>query len=505
MSIENETTVSDSSFGNRVRSAVFWRSGTQIISQMVTWGSTLAVIRLLNPADYGIFAMTQVVMIFLTFMSGYGFASFLVQAKKIDKFRIRQTFGLLILLNAGIATLQLILASAVSDYYRQPIIQDMLHLQALIFLASPFIILGEALLARELEFRKTAIANLLSAIVSASVALYCALQGYGVWTLVLAPLSGLWVRAIAIFFFAQLYFWPTFNFKGIKENLTFGLALLGTHMFWTIQSQSDIFIAGRVLDPHDLGIYAEALFFTTILAAKFIPPLNEIAFPAYAKLQSDPASMRYAFLKAVRLIMLVACPAYLGMSVTAGPLVATVLGPKWLEMAPFVAMLALAMPIMTLQIIFAPAINALGRPQTSLRISMFGAFTMPIIFLIAVNWGTTGLVIGWLVAFPILTGFTFWMCHDKIGITLRELIGAVAPGLSSSVAMAVGVYIVSRIIPGFENWQVYFQLGIMVACGGIFYAGLLWFLSPATFKEVYSLLVRRKVESDPAPEPSPES
>jgi len=495
---ESASPAGDSSFGNRVRSAVFWRSGTQIISQIVTWGSTLAVIRLLNPADYGIFAMTQVVMVFLTFMSGYGFASFLVQAEKVDKLLIRQTFGLLILLNVGIALLQMLLATAVADYYRQPIIEDMLHLQALIFLASPFIILGEALLARELEFRKTAIVNLLSALVSASVALYCALQGYGVWTLVLAPLSGFWARAIGIFFFARLYFWPSFNFKGIKENLTFGLALLGSHMFWTIQSQSDIFIAGRTLDPHDLGIYAEALFFTTILTAKFIPPLNEVAFPAYAKIQSDPASMRYAFLKAVRLIMLISCPLYLGMSVTADPLVQTVFGPKWVEMAPFVGLLALAMPFMTLQIIFAPAINAMGSPQTTLRISMFGAFTMPLIFLVAVNWGTMGLVVGWLVAFPILTGFTFWMSHEKIGISLLDLAGAVAPGLSSSIAMAAGVYLASQTIPGIEAWPVYVQLAILVACGGIFYTGLLWVLSPATFKEIYSLVIRRKVKPVPA-------
>jgi O-antigen/teichoic acid export membrane protein len=326
------------------------------------------VIRLLNPADYGVFAMTQVVMVFLTFMSGYGFASFLVQSETVDKLRVRQTFGLLILLNVGISLLQLLLATIVADYYRQPIIEDMLHLQAIIFLALPFIILGEALLARELEFRKTAIVNLLSAMVSASVALYCALQGYGVWTLLLASVSGFWARAIGIFFFARLYLWPSFNFKGIKENLTFGLALLGSHMFWTIQSQSDIFIAGRTLEPHDLGIYAEAMFFTTILTAKFIPPLNEVAFPAYAKIQSDPASMRYAFLKAVRLIMLISCPIYLGMSVTAAPLVQTVFGPEWSEMAPFVGLLALAMPFMNLQIIFAPAINALGRPQTTLRI-----------------------------------------------------------------------------------------------------------------------------------------
>src|SRR3546814_19582021 len=66
-------------FGSRVRSAVIWRSGSQILAQIITWASTLLVIRLLDPSDYGLFAMTQVVLSFLAFLNGWGFARALVQ------------------------------------------------------------------------------------------------------------------------------------------------------------------------------------------------------------------------------------------------------------------------------------------------------------------------------------------------------------------------------------------------------------------------------------------
>ena len=89
----------DSNFGNRVRSAVFWRSGTQILAQIIAWGSTLAVVRVLDPGDYGIFAMTQVVLVFLSFLNGYGLASSIIQAEKVEPIRIRQAFGMLLLLN----------------------------------------------------------------------------------------------------------------------------------------------------------------------------------------------------------------------------------------------------------------------------------------------------------------------------------------------------------------------------------------------------------------------
>src|SRR3546814_19172614 len=49
-------------FGSRVRSAVIWRSGSQIHAQILTWASTLPVLRLLDPSDHGPSAMTLVVL-----------------------------------------------------------------------------------------------------------------------------------------------------------------------------------------------------------------------------------------------------------------------------------------------------------------------------------------------------------------------------------------------------------------------------------------------------------
>ena len=61
--------------------------------------------------------------------------------------------------------------------------------------------------------------------------------------------------------------------------------------FWFIQSQSDAFIAGRILGPGELGLYTTAVFLAQILAAKFVPPLNEIAFATYSRMQGDQIAL----------------------------------------------------------------------------------------------------------------------------------------------------------------------------------------------------------------------
>ena len=392
------TTPTETSLRDEVKTAVMWRSGSQIAAQLVAWCSTLAVIRILDPADYGVFAMTQVVLAFLSFLNGYGFASALVQDREIDSRKVRQAFGMMLLVNGGIALNQLALAPIAADYYRQPIVADLLRVQALIFLTTPFIALPEALLIRELDFKRPAVANLIATSVSAIVALACALAGMGVWTLVWAPLALFTVRAAVLVIASRFFVLPSFRFAGAGKMFRFGVTLLGGYFYWTILTQADVFIAARFLSAHELGLYAEALFLTTIIAAKFVPPLNEVAFPAYARIQDDPEALSAAFLKAVQLIMLVTCPLYFGLAVVAEDAVDLVLGEKWRAMAPIVAVLAFGMPMFTLYSLFAPAVTALGRTAITMRSAMLGALVMPAACLFAIPWGVTGLAWAWVLA-----------------------------------------------------------------------------------------------------------
>lgn len=492
----------DTGFGSRVKSAVFWRSGSQILAQIITWCSTIAVIRLLDPSDYGLFAMSQTLLAFLAFLNGYGFASSLIQSEKVSRLQIRQAFGLLILLNAGLAAAQLLLAPLAAAYYQEPIVANMLYVQALIYLAAPFIVVPEVLMSRQLEFRRQAIVNLIAAIAGAATALTLALSGWGVWTLVFAPIALFWTRALGLVLAGRFFYWPSFDFRGTGQMISFGFAMLAGHFFWVIQSQSSIFIAGRFLETGALGLYATALFLAQIFATKFIPPLNAVAFPAYAQLQNNPSRLSWSFLKAARLIMLISCPLYIGLAMTAEEIVRTLFVEKWLGMIPMLQIIALAMPFMTLQILFGPALNAVGKPGISMRNAMFGAVMMSVTFAVAVNFGSIGMAYGWLIAFPMLTIFTFIQARRWIHIDTAGLLRAIWPGVSASIAMGAIVYLIGAYIlpaPGPHWTGNAVRLAIMVSAGGLAYLAMLRVLVPAALDELIRLVIKRKAPEPDAP------
>ncbi|WP_448662066.1 lipopolysaccharide biosynthesis protein [Sphingomonas sp. CJ20] len=461
---------SSESLRNQVRSAVIWRSGTQILGQMLTWASTFVVIRVLSPSDYGLFAMTQVVLVLLNMLNGYGLASALIQRGDASRHAQRQLFGMLILLNLGLGAAQFACAPFAAAYYRQPMVADLLRVQALLYLATPFIALPYALLARAMDFRRQAQVNFASGIAGAVTALAGAFLGWGVWALVAAPIALFGVRAIGMTWAARSLMWPSFDFRGAGDIARYGGVMATGQIFWFLQSQADVFIAGRLFDPHTLGIYTTSLFLTQIFVSKFVPPLNEVAFSAYAKLKDDPAAVAAAFVSSVRLIMVAALPFYFGLAVTAYPLVEVVLGPKWREAAPVVQWLALAMPMMTLQVLYAPASDARGRPGISAWNGATGALLLPVAFGVGVHWGLPGLIAAWFVAYPVYLAISTWRTLPVIGVRLRTLAEALAPPLVAASVMAGAVMLADQVLPPLPPVV---RLAILVATGALTYAGWL--------------------------------
>ena len=483
----NATRATPASLRDQVRSAVIWRSGTQIFGQLVAWASTFLVIRILSPADYGLYAMSAVVLGLLNLMNGYGLANALIQQREVTPRMMRQLFGMLIVLNGALALLQFAAAPWIADYYGQPVVETMLRWQALIFLTNPFLALGYAILSRSMDFRRQAQVNIVSALVGAAASLCGALAGLGVWTLVVAPIAMFGSRALGMALAARALIWPSFDFRGAWGIAGFGGMIALSQLFYFVQTQSDVVIAGRVLDPHALGLYTTALFLAQIFVSKVVPPLNEVAFSAYSRVQDDPAAMAAGFLKSVRVILLLAIPFCLGLATTAQPLVGVVLGDKWLEAASLLAILALAMPFMTLHVLFAPATNAVGRPAIATRTAALGAVVMGLAFLGGIRWGAPGIAAAWLTGYPALTAITAAWSLPAIGVKARELWHAVLPPVLAGVAMAVAVSLADFLVGGLPALP---RLAILVGTGGAIYLGWLATFARPRLAEMLAMLRR---------------
>lgn len=493
---------SDASFGMRVRRAIAWRYGGQIAAQLITWSSTILVVRLLDPSDYGLFAMSQVLVTALAFLNGHSFATSLIRTEHVGEREIGQVFGLLLLLNLGLSGIMLWLGPYAAQYFGEPQVAEILRIQIALFLVVPFIALPDALLSRELQFRPQAYATMAGAITGASIALALAWLGWGVWALVYAPIFAFAARALVVSLTISGWTWPRFDFRGAHAIITFGGALTLCQFFWIIQSQSDIFIAGGAFETYELGLYSEALFVALIITGRFLHPINEVAFPAYAELHHQKRSLAPYFARVQRTVALVVAPLYIGLALTAHEAVATLFGQKWIAMAPLLSNLALIMPVSALQIICSPATNAIGRPQVYLTTSIIGAILFAGCFMAGVHYGPAGLTYAWWVAAPLLLIATLALTLPAIALRLVDLFAAWLPAFAATAIMAAVVSAAQVALP---DWAPWWRLALLVALGGASYLATLWLIWPQVVRDAWTMLRRKHDQPKHQPVRAPAS
>jgi hypothetical protein len=146
------------------------------------------------------------------------------------------------------------------------------------------------------------------------------------------------------------------------------------------------------------------------------------------------------------------------------------------------------MPLMTLQVLYAPASDACGRPGISAQNSATGALCLPIAFLVGVHWGLMGLVSAWFVAYPIYLAVSTWRTLPVIGVRFGTLVEAIAPPVLAAAAMALLVTAFDRLLPPLP---ALLHLALLVSAGGIAYGGLLFLFARPMLIESINLVRNR--------------
>jgi O-antigen/teichoic acid export membrane protein len=429
----------------KVLSALRWTVLARVTAQAVTWGITLIVIRLLQPADYGLMAMSEVFFGLLLMLSDAGLGQALVQAKTVSERQTRQMFGVLVLLSATLFAVLFLAAPAIGTYYGKPKVTDITRWLSLGFLIIPFATIPTSLLEREIDFKRKSLVELAAAVSSALVILVLAYLGHGIWALVTGRLLNLALQAIGLNLIRPYFKIPLFSFGAARGLIKFGGLDTGTSILWFIYSQADIFIAGRVLTEEQMGFYAVAMYLAAMASVKVMPLLNQVALPAYSRLQDDTSAVGYYFLKVVRVVALLTFPIFFGLAVVAPEFVRLILGEKYEGAILPMVLLSLAMPMRMVSNLFPAMVYGRGRPGVEMGNTMFGLVVMTVAVLIGVHWGLLGLCLAWLIGFPIVFGFQLRRSAAVAAVPPTAVLRATVPALVASLLMTASVLVVKHL------------------------------------------------------------
>jgi PST family polysaccharide transporter len=412
----------------------------QLIKLPFQAASLLILPRLLQPIDYGIYAMVDPLVAVIALILNFGIGQALIQSPALQRAQVSGVFWVMLVSGCAAALLMFAASPLVAMLYNDPRAGAVAAASSVFLIFAGLTNVHEGLLNRQMRFGWIAIISATGVGAGFAVSLIAALLGAGYWALtfgygatILVQLCGVWLGVR----------WAPRgkpDFSGVPHFYRFGGALMVGDAATVIAREADNVLLGRYTGAAQLGYYDRGNKLAIVPVERINTLLQSLLLPILSRLTEEGERYRYAYLRVIRQLMLFTSPGIVAMGVTAPVLVPFLIGAQWAPAAPIFAWLTLAAihrPVsMTMNLLFISQ----GRARAYLAWSIFSAASTVAAFVIGLRWGAVGVAAAFalndiLVRMPVL-----WWAVTRVGpIRMWDLYRAAAPFAAGAVACFAAV------------------------------------------------------------------
>ncbi|MFN2555470.1 MAG: lipopolysaccharide biosynthesis protein [Nitriliruptorales bacterium] len=407
-------------------------------NRFVVFLSTLVLARLLAPRDFGVVAAGLAVIAYLEVGLDLGVSSAPIyeQEEGVTE-RVQTAFTLNVFVSAVLFLLAVAAAPGFAHFFRVPGEDNLFRVLSLFLLIRGAGQVHDAILKRDLLFRKRTLVEVLRAVVRAGVAIWLALLGYEAWSIVWGFLAGELAGTVASWALVPLR--PTWNFDRTAANtlLKFGSSIVGIKLLAEIGTNADYLVVGNRLGPDELGYYSIAFRLPELLISNIFWVFSSVAFPVYAKTRALGAgAFRTSMLRALALATLFGFPVGTGLALVARDAVLVLFSPKWAPAIVPMVLISLAFGVSAIGFASGDIFPALGKPGALLKIDAPLTVILVVAFVLAAPHGTVAIAWVHLVLAILYALVRLAIANRLVGSSMTENLRAMRAGLCLAIGIA---------------------------------------------------------------------
>lgn len=399
------------------------------------FGLSIVLARLLSPSEIGIFSMTAIAVSFAHVFRDFGVVSFIKQQKELNSDIIATATGVLITTSWAIAAVLYLLSSAWANWFAEPGIEQVMHVLALGFVFIPFGAIPQAVLTRNFEVGKQAIATIVSTVTYISAAIVLALNDFSYMSMAWANLVNILVSGACYIALRPPEVTMRVSLRQWRRVVNFGTGAMLTSSLKAIDLALPDILLGKMSGAHQVGLFSRANSTVNILNHIAGPTINYVALPYLARVHHGGHNMAAELKRVIAYISGIFWPALALTAVLAEPIVVLLYGEAWRESASVMVWLCLACAAQTTFSLTQPALTGIGRPYLS-AIALICAVTLKILLGILLYNGSLASFGVAIAIADLLTMLPYlYLLKRFLGLGLDDVLGAL--GRTAIVAACV--------------------------------------------------------------------
>lgn len=433
---------------NKVFASIFWKGFESGGAAFIQFIIQIVLSRILTPEDFGISSITSMFIFLLHNLLQNGFTKFLVQKKEVDEVDYSTTFLASFIVSIVFGLLVFIVAPFVGGFYQSESLVPMLRIVCVLAVVGSYSAIQNAMIARDLLFKKQFIASISSVIISGVVAVYLAMNGYGVWSILIHQVMTVFLTSVFLGF--MLRWVPIFRFSKDSFGLlvSFAWPLFVTNVWeWLFMNLRPLLI-GRFYSTATLGYYNRANQFPVITMNIMSTAIQSVLLPVFSQRQTDLVSIKRLSGYLYRITSLVFFPIMIGMALVARPVIILLLTEKWAIAIPMMQILCIGYIFSGLNTLQLEVMYSLGEVGILLKVQYVRMIIGLLLIIATLRYGILAFCIGGVVENMISVCINCVLLKKQLGYDLKKQFRDMLSGLPSVLVMLLVVGSVSFIYQG---------------------------------------------------------
>jgi O-antigen/teichoic acid export membrane protein len=345
----------------------------------------------LTPEEFGVYFIVTALIGLFTFFSDIGLAAALIQKREEPTVQeLRTSFTI----QQGLAFLIVITTIGLTPVWNSQLNLTaegiwLLYALSASFLAASFKTIPSILLERKMLFSKLVLPQVAEQVVFYSLAVYLAINGYGITSYTIAVISRSLAGLIVMY---SLQRWPiglALSKKAVSGLLQFGVKFQLNDLLARLKDDLYIVVLARFISQADMGYIGWAKRWSMFPYQFSVQNVTAITFPTFARVQSDLRLVARGLELSIYFIGLTIFPILTGMALLAQPLIQMIPAyQQWQPALPALYLFCINIGLAAIANPFISALNATGHINFTLR--LMTVMTVSTWILTALLWPIMG-------------------------------------------------------------------------------------------------------------------
>jgi O-antigen/teichoic acid export membrane protein len=384
--------------------------------------------RFLEKSDFGLMALVTFVMGFMNLFSDMGLSTAILHKQHISKKAYASLYWFNIVLCVILYVLLLLATPFISTFYNEPELNYLIPLLGLNLIIAGIGIQFKTIETKNLDFKGISIIDIIAAIISLIVAIWLAVNDYGVLSLVYSALTQYFISNLLFLIIGIRKYGLLFHFN-LDETIPFlkiGIYQVGGQIANYFNRDLDILLIGKFFSTEILGGYSLAKQLVFRPAQIINPVLVKVASPALAKFQNDINSLKQNYLKLIKIVASINIPVYLAIILFAPFIVHIMYGSGFDNIVILVRILSVYMIFRAIGNPIGSLVIATGRTDLEFYWNILNLFIMPLFIYVGAKYGIVEVAYSLVLSASILF-IPSWrlLTYKMTGATLKEYVTAI--------------------------------------------------------------------------------